>query len=49
MLINEIKLSKKHTLFFENYNTVKVDRDKGKRGRVTAIMIKKKLIIYKLY
>lgn len=42
MLINETKLNKRHTLFFENYNTVRVDRDAGKGGGGTVILIKKK-------
>lgn len=43
MLINETKLNKRHTLFFENYNTVRVDRDAGNGGGGTAILVKKNI------
>ena len=43
MLINETKLNKRHTLFFKNYNVIRVDRDNNKKGGGTAIIIKKNI------
>lgn len=46
ILINETKLNKRHTLFFKNYNVVKVDRETGKSG-CTAIIKEKTLNTHK--
>lgn len=43
MLINETKLNKRHTLFFRDYNLIRVDREDNKRGGGTAIIIKKNI------
>lgn len=49
MLINETKLNKKHTLFFEKYNVIRIDRETGKRGGGTAIIVRKNIKYSQIY